>query len=663
MGTTWKYVEVVPTSGVNGYLKTLSSLRYAAEHTGRDKALPCRQRAKMESHSEHQREKVPRSSGSITVLTVIIVIAVLYFARVVFVPLALAVLISFLLGPLVARLRRWGRGRLTSTLIVVTVGFMFAVGLAGLMALQLTDLAKRLPEYRQNVKEKMADIRSSGGGIVTRITKVVHTLSNDLVPPEAKEPAGPPEDKPVPVEIREAPFSPMELFQKVLGSLLEFGLTAGIVVVFVIFMLAQREDLRDRFLRLLGAGRVNLTTRAIDDATSRMSRYLVAQFILNISYGIPVGIGLYFIGVPNPILWGILAGLLRYIPYLGIWVAALMPAALAFAVDPGWTMLPLIFVLFFGVDLIMYNFAEPLLYGSSTGMSPMAILVATVFWTWLWGPLGLLLATPLTVCVVVVGRHVPSLEFLSVLLSDEPVLTPQTRFYQRMLAMDVEEASELAKEYLRDKPLIEFYDQIAIPALSLAEEDRHRGRLDEDLKHFIIENTRLLITELSERPEKIGDGEPKEQLKPREPQSTEEILCLPARDEADELASTMLAQLLEQRGLKARALPTGSLAGESLQEVSRSEARIICVAAVPPFGFMHARYLCRRLRAHNPQLKLVAAFLTEGDVNEVRRREPAIPADEVAVNMNQAIAAVVALASSTTSPAKAPNVDAAPVQP
>lgn len=658
MGTTRK--SSLP-GGVKGYLKSLSSLRYAAEHTGRDEALPCRQRAKMESNSEHQREKVPRSSGSITVLTVIIVIAVLYFARVVFVPLALAVLISFLLGPLVARLRRWGLGGLTSTLIVVTVGFMFAVALAGLMSLQLADLAKRLPEYRQNVKEKMADIRSSGGGIVTRITTVVHTLSNDLVPPAAKEAAGPPEDKPVPVEIREAPFSPMELFQKVLGSLLEFGVTAGIVVVFVIFMLAQREDLRDRFLRLLGAGRVNLTTRAIDDATSRMSRYLVAQFILNISYGIPVGIGLYFIGVPNPILWGILAGLLRYIPYLGIWVAALMPAALAFAVDPGWTMLPLIFVLFFGVDLIMYNFAEPLLYGSSTGMSPMAILVATVFWTWLWGPVGLLLATPLTVCVVVVGRHVPSLEFLSVLLSDEPVLTPQTRFYQRMLAMDVEEASELAKEYLQDKPLIEFYDRIAIPALSLAEEDRHRGRLDEERKHFIIENTRLLISELSERPEKAGG--PKEQQMPRGPQSMEEILCLPARDEADELASIMLAQLLEQRGLKARALPTGSLAGESLQEVSRSEARIICVAAVPPFGFMHARYLCRRLRAHNPQLKLVAAFLTEGDINEVRRREPAIPADEVAVNMTQAIAAVVALASSTTSPANAPSVDAAPVQP
>src|SRR5262249_43403188 len=281
-------------------------------------------------------------------------------------------------------------------------------------------------------------------------------------------------EKPVPVEIRRSAFSPFEIIQKMLGSFLNIVVTAGIVLVFVIFMLIERTDLRDRVIRLGGARRVHATTRMLDDASRRVSRYLLNQLVINAAYGASTAVGLYFIGVPNPFLWGLVAALLRYIPYLGIWIAAAMPAALAFAVEPGWVKVPVVFGLYFGIDLIMYNFVEPLLYGNSTGLSPLAILVAAVFWTWLWGPVGLLLSTPLTVCVVVLGRHIPQLWFIRILLSDEPVLSPETRLYQRLLAMDLEEATEIAEEFLKDKPLDEFYDRVIVPTLSLAEEDRHR---------------------------------------------------------------------------------------------------------------------------------------------------------------------------------------------
>jgi len=341
-------------------------------------------------------------------LTVVIVVAALYLARVVFIPVALAILFAFLLAPLVIRLRRWGLGRVPSALIVVHLFFLVIGILGAVMVSQLADVGHKLPEYQQNVREKVRSIGTSGGGLINRISRVAHNLGQDLAPASSRQ-AAPGEDKPVPVEIRRAPFAPLELVQKVLGSVLNGVLMALIVIVFVVFFLIQREDLRDRLIRLVGAGDVQLTTQALDDAAQRLSRYLLAQLVINVAFGTLAGIGLYFIGVPDPLLWGIVATLLRYIPYLGIWIAAAMPALLAFAVEPGWVKMPVIFGLYAGIDLVMYNFAEPYLYGSSTGLTPLAILLAAVFWTWLWGPMGLLLATPLTVCLAVIGRYVPSL--------------------------------------------------------------------------------------------------------------------------------------------------------------------------------------------------------------------------------------------------------------
>jgi hypothetical protein len=344
------------------------------------------------------------------------------------------------------------------------------------------------------------------------------------------------------------------------------------------------------------------------------------------------------------------------VPYLGIWISAAMPALIVFAVEPGW-MKPIgIFALFIGTDVLILNFLEPLIYGTSTGISPVGILVSAVFWTWLWGPVGLLLATPLTVCLVVLGRYVPKLEFISVVLGDEPVLPPATRFYQRMLAMDVDEAMEVAEEYLKENSLEDLYDEVLIPALSLAEEDRHSGKLDDEHQDFLIQNTRLLLEDLSPRAEEFQIArEPDKAVAAEAVKASKEaknapppevtVVTIPARDEADELASLMLEKLLSRRGIGAKTVSAGALAAECIEEVAQQKFRVACVSAVPPRGYTQARYLCKRLHAEFPDLKLVAAFLNEGDVQEIRKRQPAILADELTTTLKQAVAGVVALAA------------------
>jgi hypothetical protein len=414
----------------------------------------------------------------------------------------------------------------------------------------------------------------------------------------------------------------------------------------------QREDLRDRFIRLFGPNRLNVTTRALDEASDRVSRYLLAQFVINVAFGVLAGVGLHFMHVPNPALWGVLAVLLRYVPYLGIWIAAAMPAAVAFAIAPDWVKPAVVFGMYFGIDLLMYNFAEPLLYGSSTGLTPLVILVAAVFWTWLWGPVGLLLSTPLTVCVAVIGRHAPSLQFLGILLGDEPVLPPENRFYQRLLAMDTEEASGVAEEFLKEtKSLEDVFDRLIIRALSLAEGDRRNGTLDENQAQFILHSTRLIVEDLAERGDALinganGDGQLSERSAPRrklEPLKEVSVLSIPARNDTDEITAFMLALLLNRRGVTARSVSATALASEQLEAAARSKIQVACVSAIPPFGSLHIRYLCKRLRSEFPQLKIVAAVLTEGDTTEPTIRHARIPADEIATSLKQATAEVLAL--------------------
>ena len=592
---------------------------------------------------DHRLNPGPRN----TVLVAVAVIAALYFGRVVLIPFALAILLCFLLTPLVILLRRWKFGRRLSVVCAVSLAFLVIGGIGVLVSLQLADLAHQLPQYQQNIQKKVHSVRVSSSGTINHVTRVVHDFSEELTPHSPPQ-TNPGEQQPVPVEIRRSPFSPLEMVRRILGSLINVVLTAVIVIVLTIFMLFQREDLRYRLIRLAGARRINVTTSALDDAAHRVSRYLIAQLGLNVTFGTIGGVGLYFMHVPNPILWGALAALFRYIPYLGIWLAALMPAGVALATAPGWWQPIGIILLFAGIDIGLLNLAEPVLYGNSTGISPMAILVAALFWTWLWGPIGLLLSTPMTVCLVVLGRHVPSLDFLTVLLGDEPVLGAEKRLYQRLLAMDVEEATEVAEEFLKEKKSLgALYDHVVVPALMLAEEDRHHGKLDIDRQQFIFETARSLVEDMAERADEIldsGGGERAVAEQRAEPTPVSPVvLFLPARDQADEIAGLMLARLLEQRGISCRSVSSATLDSERLEATEQSKVQIVCVSAIPPFGYLHARYLCKRLRARLPEVKIIAAVLTLGDVQELKKRQPPIPADELATSLSQAVAEVLAL--------------------
>lgn len=405
------------------------------------------------------------------VLAVVVVIASLYFGQDVLIPLAMAVLLSFLLSPVIALLQSWRFGRIPAVLTVVVLAFVLSGALAWVVAGQLYSLANTLPKYQQNLQAKINSVWKPLGKGLDKSSATVREIDKQLsnLPNEPTQAASPGVMK---VEIVQSRWSALSLLRNAFGPILRPLGTAGIVIVFVIFMLLNREDLRDRLIYLIGPGQLHATTEALDDAASRVSRYLLIQSMINGAQGVAVGIGLFAIGVPNAVLWGLLTAILRFIPYIGPWVAALAPITLALAVFDGWTQ-PLMTVgLILVLELISNNVIEPWLYGASIGVSPFALLVAAVFWTWLWGTAGLMLSAPLTVCLVVMGKYIPQLEFLSALLGDKPVLEPKARFYQRLLATDQQEAGEVLDEYLKENPLVDACDTILIPALGLAEQDR-----------------------------------------------------------------------------------------------------------------------------------------------------------------------------------------------
>lgn len=600
-----------------------------------------------------------RSSRAFAWVGMVLAIAALYFARKVFIPLALAILLSFLLGPLVVLLRRWRLGRILS--VVVSVGTACAlVGLIGwLMVVQLYDLAGKLPLYQSNMQKKVQSFSSPGGGIFAKSARMLREMGEDIgkagraVEVEQAR-NGPPTAKPVPVEIRQPDPTAMHLLRNFAAALANPLTTAFIVIVFVIFMLINREDLRDRLIGLVGAGQLNLTTTALDDAAHRVSRFLLMQFIINACYGIAIGIGLWLAGVPNPLLWGLFAALLRFVPYVGPWLGAAMPVLLAFAVEPGWAKLLATVGVFLGTELITYNILEPWLYSSCTGISSIAILGAAVFWTWLWGPIGLLLSTPLTVCLVVIGRHVPHLGFLSMLLGDEPALTPQARFYQRLLAMNYDEASDLADQFVAENSVREFYEQVAIPALTLAEEDRHRGILDTNREKFIFDSLRELIQDLPERKPIEKEGVVASVAAKIEATATEaetSVLCLPAADQADEIAGLMLTQLLLERGVAVRTLPAGALAAERLETVAQEEVSIVCVSALPPSAVTPAKYVCKKLHAQMPNVKIIVGiWQANADISRLQQRMGNV-AEAVVTSLTQAVEHISPMATGATAKA------------
>ena len=458
-----------------------------------------------------------------TLAIVVAVIAGLYFGREIFVPIALSILLSFALAPPVRWLRRIHVPRIAAVLMVVTLAFMLIAGFAAVVAWQVTDLARGLPTYQRNIEAKIEGFRSGppGAGVFSRASKMIEDIGRrideqeqapaEAVPPGeapvANEEAPPPE--PIPVEVHQPDPTAIQQLEAVLLPLMSPLATAGVVIVLVIFMLLKREDLRDRVIRLFGSRDLSRTTEALNDAAKRVGHYLLMQLTVNATYGLPIAIGLWFIGVPNPLLWGLLATVLRFVPYIGPVIGAFFPLALALAVEPGWTTFLWAAGLIVVVELISSNAVEPWLYGASTGMSPVAIIAAAIFWTWLWGPIGLLLSTPLTVCLVVLGQHVPQLAFLDVLLGSEAVLTQPETLYQRMIGGDPEDATERAEEYLRTHTLGQYYQNVGIPALAMAESDRVRRTLDEERRDRLTKSFDILMDNLAEHedvdPAKIAE--------------------------------------------------------------------------------------------------------------------------------------------------------------
>lgn len=592
--------------------------------------------------------------------TVTLVIAVLHFGEDVLLPIAFAGLLAFLLSPLVVRLGRWGLPKTAS--IIATVTFAFAViGAVGwVVTSQAIGLMRELPKYEENLHRKITALKQPHAPpFVSRAADMVDNLQRDLNTPDPQRPSPPStEPKPLPVEVKATQVSPWQVVREYATPVLRpFGI-AGIVIVFVVAMLFQREDLRDRVIKLLSAGQLNVATQALDDAASRVSRYLGMQLVVNATYGIPVGIGLFFIGIPNASLWGLLATLLRFIPFLGPWIAAAFPVSLAIVVDPGWMKLVYVLALFITMELISNNIVEVVLYGATTGISNLALLVAAVFWTWLWGPAGLVLSTPLTVCLLVLGKYVPGLNFLRMLLGSDPVLEPPAQFYQRMLSMESEDMLDLATKYIAEHSLAEFYDDVFLPALLLSEEDRHRGTLPELRQQFIFQASRELIDELERQDQnatkKEAGGDPDAVEAAVHPTSPE-VLGVVARDEADEIVALMLCHLLRRRGIIAAVQTRTAPFQDTINAIRGHHVRAVFISALPPSTVGAARHACRLLRESFSRLPIVlGVWRYPTSLNELHDRLRVVRPEEIAGTLAEAEAGICRHVPGCTAPLPKP---------
>ena len=542
----------------------------------------------------------------------------IYLAREVLVPLALAILLSFMLAPAVGALRRLRIGRTPAVIGMVACAFGLIFAIGALVTSQVGSLAQSLPTYQRNIESKIQSLRGAlpGDGLIQRTAAMMHELSRELSEtPADTTPSrrGAPKlvanaPKPVPVEIWQPDPAPLEVMQRIVSPLLPPLATSGLILLLVTVMLLHREDLRNRVIGLVGAHDLTRVTHALDDAGSRVSRYLVAQTAINAGFGFMLALGLAMIGVPNAMLWGLLGMLLRFVPYIGAVLASIFPLALAIAVDPGWALLAWTAALYIGLEATISYLVEPWLYGARTGLSPLAVIFAAVVWTWLWGPIGLLLSTPLTVCLVVMGRHVPQLAFLDVALGNEPALSAPERHYQRLIAGDPDEATEQAEQFLaqHDDDLLAFYDQIGLPALALAARDRARGALDAEQLALVSDSAFDVIENLAQRGEgRRGRGAAADAAAdPAWRDGT--VLCVAARTSLDEVAAAILAQLLARRGFVTRVVPSTTIGPRALGALDLEGVKMICLSYVDTSATVHARYLAERLRRRAGTVPLFA---------------------------------------------------------
>jgi predicted PurR-regulated permease PerM len=546
----------------------------------------------------------------------VLVVAVLYFAQAVLVPIALAVLLTFLLAPLVTRVQRFIGPTPAILAVVILTGSVLA--LAGwTVTRQLGALADELPGYRENIREKIADVRGAGrGGSVEKVQQTIEEIQAEMADEEG------PGTFAQPIVVTSQESTGFWGFPAWIGSVVEPLANAGLVIVLVIFMLAERQQLRDRLIGLFGHGHLAVTTKAFDEAGTRISRYLLMQSLVNLIFGVGVAIGLWLIGVPYPLLWASLAAVLRFIPYVGPWIGAGAPILVSLAALPGWTQPLYVIALFVCLELFTNLVLEVFLYAGAAGVSPLGLLVAVAFWTWLWGPFGLLMATPLTVCLVVLGKHVPRLEFMSTLMADTPALAPVVSYYQRLLARDQGEASDLIERHVKAHPAESVWDALVLPALNYAERDRLEGRLSPDEETAVIDASRELIADAAalvftaKASGLGGEGDDVEGAAPVEQPAPPHITVAgcPASSAADELALRVLGHLAEDDGITIEMLPVGMLSSDLIAAVKACNCRIVCFADLPPSPASKARYLVKKLKTALPDVHVVVGRWAPADI-------------------------------------------------
>jgi predicted PurR-regulated permease PerM len=624
--------------------------------------------------------ETPGLRGLLTIAVAVVVIAGLYLGRSMLIPITLAVLLSFLLAPLVNRLRRMHFGRVPSVLLAVLLALAVIMALGGLIGTQVAGLAQEVPRYAVTIQQKIATVQQFMLSGMTRVaSSFVHQAGPGAVTPNAKPGAAPTAapsvraQKPIPVEVHQPDLTAIEIARRVVTPVVDPALTTAIVLVVTIFILLQREDLRDRMIRLFGSSDLHRTTVAMNDAARRLSRYLLTQLAVNGAFGVIIATGLAVIGIPSPVMWGVLGALLRFVPYIGAPLSAVVPLALAAAIDPGWSRLLWTASLYLVVESVMGQAVEPLVYGRSTGLSPFAVVLAATFWSWLWGPIGLILSTPLTLCLVVVGRHVARLEFLDVLLGDRPALTPVESFYQRMLAGDPDEVHDHAEVLLKRLPLASYYDDIALEGLRLAILDTERGALSPDHLERIKLCIQSLIEDLDEHEDgqplpvaarkaatiaslaepdapdpSVGDGPTPVRLELAPAWRGETpILCVAGRGLLDEAVSTMLAQLLGKQGLAARAVPHAATARSVIATLDVTGVKMVCISCLELSGTpSHLRYLLRRVRQRLPPdvPVLVGLWPDRQEILHDERLRAAVGADYYASSLHEAVEACLEVA-------------------
>jgi len=591
-----------------------------------------------------------REPLSLKVLAVLGVTAALYFAKVILMPLAMAVLLTFVLAPPVRILRGWGFPRVLSSVLVVVLACAIILGMGALLGQQLAQLAERLPEYQITITSKIQKVGSAfSGGRLERFSRLLNNLNSEIARPQPAQPpeAKSEEPKPAPVRLIEPPLTPTQIIQRVVQPLVDPLTMSGLIVVLVIFFLLEREDLRDRLIRLAGSHDLRRTTETINDAAQRLSRYFLAQTGLNIFFGVVVAIGLALIGVPNAVLWGILAALLRFVPYVGAFLAAAFPVALAFAVDPGWSMVLWTFALFIVLEPLVGQVLEPLLYGHSTGLTPVAVIISAIFWTWIWGPIGLILSTPLAVCLAVLGRHIESLRYVEVMIGNAPPLTPAQTFYQRALGGNSDEATEQVEECLEEHgSLARCYDEVVLEALALAQIDVLRGTLDE--KHALTINhvIRSVIADIGLQNDatKSDEHRNKPEQVPRQNSSAvgrtneDQVLCIGGPGPLDGATSDMLVQLLKKNGISTRRESSDAISSINILQLNSENVNLVCLSYFSlDSSSAHLRYAIRRIRRRIPAAKIIACMWGrhENDLSKADRQ--ALGADIYARSLTEAV--------------------------